>query len=273
MLNETSPMRETEQISETTKDQLMNDLIQTSVAPCFEEFKGLISEQKTTDSKPLSDTKPEIAEVFVKEFGLTADKFHRAFIKSLQRDDLDDSKTEEEEEDLELIKEINEEFSPLYKKFSDEKLYSGYGGPNCACFALDVTHDKNGEIFTRKPGLGHWSGECSGFELNNLLSKKGSDDRLFEILEADCEALGKGFKRVDENYVPKEGEILGAMMYSTIIGDFHFVRAGKGDLWFHKQGIYNPVMTDLSGRFITKPEDSDWGQYDQFCGRFVTWNK
>lgn len=256
MLGEISQIKETNQIDDSVTQKTINDIINDSMPAVFAEFRDSIARQTAQDTKPISEEKGDILQSFLE---------HKATGFVPASDDYDPIITDE---DKEKTHKIYEEFKALSDKYldKDNKL-------NCLCFALGITDNGNGGKFKSKPNIGEFSGKCSVYELLDLLRREGSDDRLFELLEADCEAMGKGFKRVDENYIPKDGETLACLMYSTTHCDFHFARAGKSGGWFHKPGNFKPDMTDSSCRIITKPEESDWGMYDQFCGRFVTWDK
>ena len=275
MFGEMSKIKETNQISDAINERTINDIIKDSISPVFDEFKEKKSDDKARDVE--SEAMGDVLRTFLKDSKPDRNSFVDAYDDWKSPDkDSEISKIKDIGEKIRDIEEIKKEHKAFIDRFADDDIYSMFNeGPNCMCFALDMTHDKDGKVFDSRPGLGDFSKTCSQSELLELLEKKGSAERLFEILEADCEAVGKGFKRVDENYVPKDGEILGALMYSTskFTPDFHFVRAGESGVWYHKRGIERDVkITDDSGRLITKPEENDWGIYDQFCGRFVTWD-
>lgn len=236
---------------------------------------------KDSDASEVSRADDRINDIesdFANDFGFNEVEFLKAnterFLEEYaQFDDVDSNQI------IETLREA--EFSNLYKRFSDDLVYTEWGeGPNCYAFAMDMTVNPiTGKVFSTRPTIGEISGnELPGYEMMDLLMH-GDEEQVKSVLvdlwSKDCEAMGKELIEVSSgDYVPKEGETLTALMYGndTTI-DFHFMRKGDYGRWYHKPGALNPTTYDNSGRFIRDPKNCDRGIYNHFCGYFIIRDK
>ena len=101
----------------------------------------------------------------------------------------------------------------------------------------------------------------------------GGADRVKQMLEnkvrADAEELNLTFTPVSSaNHVPKPGNWIVALAYSTANFDYHWWRRDEDGTWSHKPGT-DPIMyCDFSDATITDPQTSDRAHYNVFLGYY-----
>ena len=70
------------------------------------------------------------------------------------------------------------------------------------------------------------------------------------------------------DHVPKEGNWIIALAYSSTGEGYHWYRRDEDGMWSHKLGIRDIRMWDASAKRITDPANCDRGVYDIFMGYY-----